>query len=263
MSVYWTFVVKSFQQRFVYRINSYITILSAWLGLFVLVSAWRALYSGKTAVNGITFEDMINFIVINTLVASLIHSNMGQKIGERVADGSISIDLIRPITFKGYYLANQLGENAFALLFSTMPATLLAVLLWGFHFPDNPLRVALFLVSLMLGLLVMNQINYLFGLLAIWLKTSWFINAITGAAFELFAGTFVPLWFYPEWLYTVAKCLPFHLVTFQPISIFLGRLSIPQSWGVLGLQLLWLAALWGLEQWMWSKSQDEIDIHGG
>lgn len=263
MAVFFEFVRKSFQQRFVYRTNSYVTIVSAWLGLFVMVSAWRALYSGKTDVSGVTFDDMMSFIVINTLVASLIHSSMGQKIGERVEDGSISIDLIRPVSFKSYHMANQLGENLFALLFSTVPAVALAVVLWGFRLPDEPWRIALFLLSLTLGLLLMNQINYLFGMLAIWLKTSWFINAITGAAFDLFAGTFVPLWFYPGWLYAASQFLPFHLVTFQPISIFLGRLSIAEGWAVIGGQLAWLAGLWVLEKWMWAKAQDQIDIHGG
>lgn len=263
MAVFLGFVHKAFQERFVYRTNSYITIVSTWLGLFVLVSAWRALYGGKSEVGGVTFDDMMSFIVINTLVASLIRSNMGQRIGERVADGSISIDLIRPVSFKSYHLANQLGENLFALLFSTVPAVTLAVVLWGFRLPDEPARISLFILSLVLGLLLMNQINYIFGLLAIWLKTSWFINAITNAAFDLFAGTFVPLWFYPDWLYAASKFLPFHLVTFQPISICLGKLTLPAAWAVIGGQLAWLAVLWALEKWMWAKAQDQIDIHGG
>ncbi|WP_164821232.1 ABC transporter permease [Paenibacillus koleovorans] len=263
MAVFFEFVRKSFQQRFVYRMNSYVAIISTWLGLFIMISVWQALFRGKEAVNGVTFEDILNLVVINTVVGSLLRSRMGQKIGERVADGTISIDLIRPYSFKSYYVADSLGDNLFGFLFSTIPATALAVVIWGFRLPDDPARIGLFLLSLLGGLLLMFQINYMFGLIAIWLKTSWIVNAVTDAAFDLFAGIFVPLWFYPQWLYAIAQCLPFHLVTFRPISIFLGKTTIAGAWLIIGAQAVWMLVLLVIERWMWRRAQVKFDVFGG
>jgi ABC-2 type transport system permease protein len=263
MAIFIEFAKQAFRQRFIYRMNAYMMIVSSFISLFILVSVWQALYVGKSDVNGITFENMLHFIILNLFIQSLIRSRIGQKIGERVENGAISIDLIRPISFKGYFLADQLGENVFNLLFTTFPAVIVAVLIWGFGVPENPAILPLFAFSLLLGIAIMNQINYLFGLLAIWLKTAFFINFITGAVISLFAGSFVPLWFYPDLLYKISMLLPFHLVSFQPIAIYLGKLTISEAGLVIGGQLIWILLLLGIEKWMWGRAQVKIDVHGG
>lgn len=263
MVLFLEFAKQSFRQRFVYRMNAYMMIVSAFISLFILVSVWRALYGDKLTVNGITYENMIHFVILNLLIQSLIRSRIGEKIGERVESGAISIDLIRPISFKGYFLADQLGENGFRLLFTTLPAVVLGMWIWGFGLPEQSLMFVLFLVSLVLGIAIMNQINFLFGLLAIWLKTAFFINFITGAVISLFAGSFVPLWFYPDILYKISLLLPFHLVSFQPIAIYLGKMSVSGAGLVIGGQLIWILLLLGIEKWMWSRAQLKLDVYGG
>ncbi|WNQ10628.1 ABC-2 family transporter protein [Paenibacillus aurantius] len=263
MSIYLEFAKQAFRQRFIYRLNAYMMIVSSFLGLLILISVWKALYAGKTEVNGITYENMLQFLVLNMAIQSLIRSRIGQKIGERVENGAISLDLIRPITLKGYFLADQIGENVFGFLFSTLPAAAAAALLWGFAVPGEPFRFPLFVISLLLGIALMNQINYLFGLLAIWLKTAFFINFITGAVISLFAGSFVPLWFYPEPLYKISLLLPFHLVSFQPIAIYLGKKTLTEAGLIIGGQLVWMLLLLGLEKWMWRRAQTHIDVFGG
>ncbi|GAA3413639.1 ABC transporter permease [Paenibacillus hodogayensis] len=263
MAVLIEFAKQSFKQRFIYRMNAYMMVASSFVGLIIMMSVWKALYSGKSSVGGITYEDMIHYVILNMLVQALIRSRIGQKVGERVENGAISIDLIRPVSFKGYFLADQFGENLFSFVFTTLPAVLAAMLVWGFSVPDSALRAALFAVSLLGGIVLMNQINYMFGMLAIWLKTAYFINFITGAVISLFAGSFVPLWFYPDILHTISMMLPFHLVGFQPIAIFLGKLSVQGAFLVIAAQAGWLVLLLAIERWMWNKAQAQLDIHGG
>lgn len=260
--IYLEFAKQAFRERFVYRANAYMMIVSSFISLFILINVWRALYAGKSSVNDISFENMLHFIMLNMFIQPLIRSRIGQKIGEQVENGAISIDLIRPISFKGYFLAGQLGENVFNLLFTTIPAVAVAIFIWGFQAPEAAM-LPIFLVSLALGIVIMNQINYLFGLLAIWLKTAFFINFITSAVISLFAGSFVPLWFYPDLLYKLSMVLPFHLVSFQPIAIYLGKLTPAQGGAVITGQLIWIALLLGIEKWMWNKAQAKLDVFGG
>ncbi|MDQ3444449.1 MAG: hypothetical protein M3490_12680, partial [Chloroflexota bacterium] len=44
----------------------------------------------------------------------------------------------------------------------------------------------------------------------------------------LFAGTMVPLWFYPDGLRTLANVLPFQFLAFFPAATWMGELSGPE-----------------------------------
>lgn len=40
-------------------------------------------------------KDMINFVIVNSVLSSLIYSNIANEIGNREVDGSISTDFIK------------------------------------------------------------------------------------------------------------------------------------------------------------------------
>lgn len=263
MGIYWEFVKKSFQARFIYRVNSYFQVAGSIIKLFVLISAWTALYHGKAQINGITLSDMISFVTINLVVAAVTYSHMGEKIANRVNDGSIAMDFMKPINFKLYMIADDLGENLYRAAFTTIPACAFAALFWGFRFPDSPLRMAMFLVSLTNGLIIIMYINYIFGLAAFWFKSAIFVEWFLGALLELFSGTFVPLWFYPQLLLKMSMVLPFRYISFEPIAIFLGRTPMVNWFSVIATQWGWIVAIWVIDRIAWRMVQSRVTVHGG
>ncbi len=263
MDIYWEFVKKSFSQKFMYRADSYIQIFGTLVKLFILMSAWTALYQGKTEINGITLADMISFVTINIVVSALTNSRVAEKIAVKVNDGSIAVDFVKPISFRFFMLADELGENLYRAVFNTIPACLFATLLWGFRLPADPVRLGVFLLSLINGIVLVMYLNYVFGLLAFWFKTAFHINWFMGALYELFSGTFVPLWFYPKILFNISVFLPFRYISFEPISIFLEKISLMDSLKVIVWQLIWILILAGLDNFIWGKAQSKVTVHGG
>lgn len=262
-SVYVEFLKKSFQQRYVYRANSYFYILSSLFTLFIQISIWSALYSKKSVIDGISFKDMVNYVIINMLVLSLTKSNIGNKMANKVRDGSIAADFIRPISIKHYFISEQLGENCFHTLFNTLPVCIFSAVFLKFGITLNFFILVLFIISVINGVVLIYYINYTFGLLAFWFKNSLYVNWFLGAFFSLFGGTFVPLWFYPSLLYKMSKVLPFRLVSFEPISIYLGKLSTVESVKVIVVQFLWIILLMIIEKFIWKKAQMLITVQGG
>ena len=263
MSAYVEFLKKSFRQRYIYRANTYINILSALFKLFVQISIWYALLSKNGSIKGISFQDMVSYVIINMLVLSLIHSNMGSRLAQKVQEGSIAIDLIRPVTLKYCLLAEELGENCFRTIFITLPVCIVSVIFLKFQLPDHPIDTLLFIISIINGIILIYYINYTLGLLSIWFGTSFYIDWFLAAFFELFAGTAVPLWFYPDFLYKISNILPFRLVSFEPIAMFLGKTSFISSLEIIILQIIWIIILILLEKFIWTKAQDKIIINGG
>ncbi|MDF2716581.1 MAG: hypothetical protein K0R28_3506 [Paenibacillus sp.] len=262
MRVYMVFIWKAFLQRFTYRANSYFFILSSILRLSILASLWSALL-GEGSVQGTTVADMMAFVMINMIVSALTRSNIANKLAERFNDGSIAIDFIRPIRLKYYLISEQLGENLYSTIFHILPVAVVGLVFLDIQLPDAWWQSGMFVLTLVLGIVLVYMINYLIGLLVFWMKTAFYTNWLLGALMELFAGSVVPLWFYPAGLYHVAMALPFRFISFEPISIFLGRTTWNESWTVVGFQLVWIAVLLLVERVLWRSVQTKVIIQGG
>ena len=157
MGVYFEFIKKSYQQQYAYRANAYIRIISTLINLSVQISVWAALIGSGGSVKGITFSDMVSFVVINMLVSSLSHTDIGNRLAEKISNGSIVIDFIRPISLKAYLFSEELGSNVFRTIFSTVPACIMAVIIWKFKLPSNGLNLLFFTVSILLGMALLVQ----------------------------------------------------------------------------------------------------------
>lgn len=262
LRVYIVFMWKAFLQRFTYRANSYFFILSSILRLSILASLWIALI-GEGSVQDTTAADMMSFVLINMVVSALTRSSIGNKLAERFTDGSIAIDFIRPIRLKYYLIAEQLGENLYSTIFHIIPVVVVGLVFLDVQLPAAWWQTGMFALTLVLGIVLIYSINYLIGLLVFWMKTAFYTNWLLGALMELFAGSVVPLWFYPAGLYHIAMSLPFRFISFEPVSIFLGRTTWSESWTVVGFQLIWIAVLLLLEYILWRKVQTKVIIQGG
>ncbi|REK71841.1 ABC transporter permease [Paenibacillus paeoniae] len=263
-SLFAMFAMTSFRMHSVYRSNTVILAFGSFLKLFVLMSVWQGLFRGNDAINGITYGDMMLFVLINLLVGMLTYSRIGSTIGDKVVSGSISTDLIRPVSFKSYMIADQWGENLFRFLFSAVPACAIYFVFMSIPaIAADPLRILLFVISVTCGIVIIYHIHYILGLTSFWTGNAYYIDWFMKAFYELFAGTFVPLWFYPQWLLHIGTFLPFRLVTFEPIAILAGKTDTAGAIGIIALQGVWILFLLLAEKWLWSRAQHKIFVQGG
>jgi ABC-2 type transport system permease protein len=263
MSVYIDFLIKAFRKQYAYRANSYIKMFGALVSIFISINIWLALYKDNISVKGIYLSDMINFTIINALILSISSANIGRFIAEKVKDGSIIVDFIRPVNFKCYVFAEQIGQNCYHFIFGTIVPCMVISIIYGFNLPKSPILFSYFICAFVFGIFLNFQIEYVLGLLAFWFKTSFYIDWFLGAFKTLFAGSFVPLWFYPELLYKISLFMPFRFVSFEPISLYLGKIPQGSETNIILVQTVWLMLLIVLEKIMWIRIQKKVVIHGG
>lgn len=80
---------------------------------------------------------------------------------------------------------------------------------------------------------------------------------------RLLSGAFIPLWFFPTALADISSFLPFRLIFFTPISIYLEKISGVEAGGLIAQQLLWIIALLVVEKILWRKGIRKLVIQGG
>jgi len=237
--------------------------LGSLITIFISINIWLALFKDNISVRGVNISDMINFVVINAVISSLSWASIGRFIAEKVKDGSIIIDFIRPVNFKYYVFTEQIGQNCYHFVFGTILPCLIISNIYGFSLPHSPLLLLYFLCAFIFGIFLNFQIEYVLGLLAFWFKTSFYVDWFLGGFKTLFAGSFVPLWFYPKFLYDVSLIMPFRFVSFEPISLYLGKIPVGGEIRIITMQAVWLIMLLVLEKIMWQSIQEKVIIHGG
>jgi ABC-2 type transport system permease protein len=193
----------------------------------------------------------------------LVSSTAGNEITNRIEDGSISLDFVRPLNLKVYLFCNDMGTNAFKTFVVFVPFCMLLTLGYGFELPKSPMQFIAFLATVICGTFIMFYYSYILGLLSFWLIRNPFISWHFRNVETLFSGQFVPIWFYPSWLAALTQYLPFRYFTYEPISIYLGRTPFSETGRVLLIQAFWMLFMYLIERWIWSKAFRRVMVQGG
>jgi len=261
--MYFEFAKKRFAQNFVYRANAFFRLLRSFIYLFVTVSIWTALYRNTAIVDGIGIKEMLTYVLMAQLVRSFVEFPMSKFIAGKVANGTISIDFIRPVVLPLCAFADCAGGVLAQLLLSTVPMVIAGALLWGFVLPSAVWQWMLFVPSLLMAVIMYSMMEYVMGLTAFWFKTDWYMEWIIGSFMTLFSGAYIPLWFYPAPIRFAANLFPFRYFIFEPINIFLGKASFEEALSVLLMQLVWIGVFYITGRVTWHYAQRTITVHGG
>lgn len=263
MSTYLMFAKNAFRQNVIYRANTIIYAITSMLYLLIQFSIWQALYAARATVEQITLDQMLTYCVINQLARSFTSDQIGSNLGAKIHTGEIGGDFVRPINLKLYLIADQLGNSAYAFCFNFIPIVIITVLCGSFTLPASFIHGFAFVISLALGVFISYLISYALGLIAFWVKNNGFIGWLMRALTNLFAGSVIPFWFYPSALQKIAMVLPFRYMTFEPISIYLGRTATTEIFSTICMQMFWVAVIYLLGRFIWAKAEKRVIVQGG
>lgn len=261
--MYIEFLKKSFQQQFAYRTNTIIHLFTSFIYIFVTVNIWSALYNGKDAIDGVTIKEMLTYVLMVQLVRTIVRLSVSKYVAERVSRGIISIDFIRPVNLKFCAVFDSLGTALYNVMMFAAPMLVFGSVIWGFVLPSALYQWLLFIPALGLAIVLYATMEYIMGLTAFWTKTDFHISWVIGSFMTLFSGSLIPLWFYPEWLKSIAYFLPFQYFIFAPINIFLGKVDLNGALTIVLFQVIWLIIFILIERFIWVFAQRVITVQGG
>jgi ABC-2 type transport system permease protein len=253
----------TFQQRLAYRNVFLMDLAGQVMGLLSMYFLWKALYRGTPAMAGFSWEEMQTYLLLSFYANAVITWHSEVMMSHRILDGSVAIDLLKPLD---YQTARFVETAATALIEGTsaLAVLLLVALIVGIGIaPADPMHGLIAVVSFALGLGIKFGVAYLSGLACFWTTNGWGISWAQMAVIQLFAGTLVPITFFPGWLKTMADWLPFKGIVFTPVSIFMGKIPLSECFPLLLQQAAWAIALWmiGRVSWLWLMRK--VTIHGG
>lgn len=254
----------SFKEKSVFRFDYIVSTIFAFLYIVLKVYIWKGLYGVNTAaVKGIVLNDMIVYSILASFTEGITKTSVMNDLNNGVLSGSISSNMLLPIGLKKYMFINSLTQNLFWTIYGIIPSVIVAIWFFGFHVEIRIINLIIYAVSVMMGIVINFLYNFLFGSSVIWLRNSFFLNNINSVLLNLFSGALVPLWFFPDSLKTLSNFLPFRYIVFEPISILLNTKNSDEIMFVLGMQLVWIAILFGAVTLVWNRGRHKLMIQGG
>ena len=238
-------------------------LLTVLLQIFLLRSVWTAVYGGRASVEGVELSALITFVTLANLQLLAMRPIIVWYLEQRIHDGEIGVDLVRPVPFLGQLLAQQVGATLANLPFVIVGIPF-AMFLGQLALPASPAAAAWYLVSFVLAYVIAMLIGLLMGLVAFWTVQTLGVAVIYNFAAQFLGGALVPLYFFPDTLRAVAELLPFQAQVFIPISIYTGSISeIGEIAQALGIQLMWVGLLALLAGAVWQRARRVVTVYGG
>src|SRR5271168_652551 len=246
-----------------FRLRYFTGIFTYLINVTVYYFIWTAVYKSGGAIAGYDLTQMLTYVSVGWILRSFYWNTVDQEMSYEVLEGKIAMELIRPLSVQGMWMARAAGESTFRLMLLTAPTAVLVVALFPVRGPASGAHLALFCAAAVGSFCIVGAINFLIGTCAIYLTS---ILALIRAKFwlmELLSGVLIPITFFPGWAQSALAWLPFEHIAYTPLQIYLGRLSTGEAARMLLVQWAWAGALVWLGAVWWRLSIRKITIHGG
>jgi ABC-2 type transport system permease protein len=229
--------------------------------MVVFFQLWNVTYSasGSKVLNGLTLRDTMWYLLLAETI-ELGRPRLARLISQQVKDGSIAYLLNKPYDFLLYQLALGAGESLprMGLLF-----ILGGALVWIMAGPPPALsNWPLAIIALLGAWLLHYCVNVLIGLAAFITEEVAPFEWIYQKLVFILGGMLIPLDFYPAWLQTLAKSLPFAYMMYGPARLFV-RQDLQLFIQIIAGQILWLVMLGGLLVLAFTWCIRRLAINGG
>ncbi len=215
--------------------------------------------SGADVFNGLSFRDVLWYLMLAEPI-ELGRPPLARTISENVKDGSIAYLLNKPYDFLLYQFSTTMGETIFRAMMNALFGGV--VILWVVGPPEHPEGFFIALPAILGAWILHFCLTAMIGLSAFLVEdVSAFVWIYQKLAF-LFGGLLIPLDFYPAWLKTIAKVLPFSSVTYGPARLFVTP-TTELFLSVMTLQIAWILILGFLLTFAYRRGVAYLSVNGG
>lgn len=266
IKTYLTFTRNTLKTILSYRANVIMFVLGDAMILAVTYYLWKAIFNSSPdkMLKGFSFEEMIIYVLLSFIVAIVVNPEINGTIYREVKDGSIAMNLIRPINFQKRIFFEGLGSFIYNLCLVFLVGFIAVIYLTiKYNGEVNYLNTILFIVSIIMAYCINFLYSYSLSLLSFKITNMWGLFQIMHAIVQLFSGALIPMIFFPSIAQKIFSFLPFQSIIYTPCMIYLGKLSTEGIIISLGIQFIWVILLFLLSKVMWKALIKNLVILGG
>jgi ABC-2 type transport system permease protein len=258
---YYLFALRAIAREGTYRFEVFTSIASLVVRVYLLRVVWVALYARNAAPHGVPLHSIITYSAVALLMGLVLDIDQTKLLHDKLHDGSIVVDMMKPISVPFYLFADGTGEVMFHASL-IVPSLALALLVVHIDVPSAGVLGA-FALSFFLGYFVGFFLNFMLNCIAFWTLEITAVQLIVTWITDLLGGQIVPLLFFPAVVQQAVYALPFAAMFSTPLLIYVGQIPPERYAQVMGLQVLWIAVLAAISSLMWRAGTRRVVVQGG
>ena len=139
----YAFLVRnSFLTALSFRWRTLLFFFTGAVQILVQYFLWQALYTHGPTFDGIGLQDMVSYLVLNSLLGAFSRMRAGLRLANSINDGSIAADLLKPLHLKLTYASAETGGLLADLCIRILPMFLVWAVFLRIKGPATPAALA-------------------------------------------------------------------------------------------------------------------------
>ena len=237
----------------------------AWAALGILVLS--AFYRADPVAYPMGFAQSTAYIWLQqAFLPMLMLWFFEDEIFTAIQRGNLAYELVRPIDLYGKWFCQSVASRLAKGALRCVPVLLIGCLApapYGLMAPPGLAQLVLFVLSLVLGILVVVSFCMLVYIATFYLISPAGIKTILVFLADFLAGSTIPLPFFPERIRAAVELLPFASMQNMPLRIYSGNIVGQAAIQAIALQLFWLLVLVAVGGWWMNRATTRAIVQGG
>lgn len=257
-------IAASFRQYSTYRMATAAGVFTNTIFGFIRASImFAAITTAGGELGGYTALQAATYVWLGQALLAPVEAFGTREVSQRVHQGDIAVDLLRPIDFLGLYYAQKLGRAGFLVLGRGIPPLVIGALVTGLALPEDPRSYLLGAISVLLAITVAFLADMLVNLAAFWILETRGLSVVYLAVMNLLSGFLIPIVWFPDWLLGIARATPFPSIIQTPIDTLSGRVPPAEAVASVGVQVVWVLVLAVAAHVVLRTGQRRLEVQGG
>lgn len=267
MKKYLSFFRLRFSMGLQYRAAAAAGIVTQFFWGIMEILVYRAFYAADAAAFPMRFDAVVTYIWLQQAFLAVFGAWIVEgEIFESIRNGNIAYELCRPIGIYQMWFSRSVANRSSKALLRCVPILAVAALLpmpYGLRLPASWVHGGLFLLTLLLGLLVIVAFTMLVYITTFYTLSPDGVRIFFVSTAEFLTGAVIPLPFFPEKWRQIMELLPFAAMQNVPLRIYSGSMAGEEMLRAVGLQVFWLAVLAGAGWCLCRRAERKVLVQGG
>jgi len=228
------------QEQFQYRTANYFYMFGMIAEPIIYLVVWTTIAEQQGgSVNGLSAGYFAAYFIVWTLVRNMNIVFGAPYWEQRIREGDLNRDLLRPVLPLHYDIAYFAGWKVVVIVL-WIPLAFALSILFDPTLSPNAAQIATFAVAIWGAYLIRTMFQESLGMLCFWTTRGAAVFDLWMAAELLLSGRLVPMPLMPDWVQEISRFLPFQWAFYFPIESLVGNMSNTELVRGLAVQLLWI-----------------------
>lgn len=237
------------------RLRSFVWFLVVFVNPMLYILFWTGAPQNVDIVPGWNVSAINGYYLLLVVAFAFLLSHIEEDVSYfDIQQGELDRYLVKPFSYFRIKLIESLPYRILQGIYA-----LIAVGIVYLFIKDHvvihitPESFSLGILTGILAFLMWHTYKMCLGLLAFWITDMKGMFDLLDVIRIVLCGGFMPLALYPDLLKTVADILPFSYGIYYPVIVLQGQATLLETAKIVGIQALWVIALYTLYTFLWRR----------